>query len=116
MIPLTIALAISGFAALCLAMEKHHLDIFGKGKATPARLLHLRVAGWLLLALSFAAGVADSGWAIGPVLWLGALTGAGLLLVFWLLPYRPRTVVPVAVALPVAAGLWWLGHLLTGVA
>ncbi len=106
MITPVIAFAVSGFAGLCLAMDKHRLDVFGKRPAPPAR--GLRVVGWLLLVASFVAAVTDSGWALGPVLWLGALTGAGLLLVFWLLPYRPRAVVPVALALPMAVGLWWL--------
>lgn len=110
---LAVALAVSGFAALCLAMEKHRLEVFGRdGRILPAR--SLRPAGWLLLTASFAVSVAGSGWAIGPVLWLGALTAAALPLVFWMLPYRPRALVPLALALPPAAAVWWLLEWLAG--
>lgn len=46
--------------------------------------------------------MADHGWAIGPVLWLGTMTVGGVALSFGLYPYRPKWIAPLAVALPVA--------------
>ncbi|MBJ7518030.1 MAG: DUF3325 family protein, partial [Stenotrophomonas sp.] len=40
-------------------------------------------------------------WAMGPVLWLGTMTIAGLLLAFGLYPWKPRWIAPMALALPV---------------
>jgi hypothetical protein len=59
-----------------------------------------RVLGWALLAAAFALCVADHGWAMGPVLWLGAMTLAGVTLSFGLYPYRPTWIAPLAIALP----------------
>lgn len=100
-----LASAFSGFVALCLAMEKHQLDLYGRERATPRRRRGFRIVGWSLLALAFALCVSDSGWALGPVLWLGALTASGLLVALWLLPYRPRLVLPAACAAPVLAAV-----------
>lgn len=73
-------LATAGFAAIALSMHKHHRDLFGR---PPSRLRALAFAGtgWTLLALSFSACIVASGWAIGPVLWIGFLTVAGLVIV-----------------------------------
>ena len=70
-------LALAGFATLALSMWKHHRDLFGKPPSR-RRALALRSMGWALLGLSFAACVLQSGWAVGPVLWLGVLTAAAL--------------------------------------
>ena len=69
-------LAIAGFGALALSMQKHRA-LFG---ASPSqwRVLALRSTGWLLLGTSFAVCILDSRWAIGPVLWLGLITVATL--------------------------------------
>jgi hypothetical protein len=40
------------------------------------------------------------GWNIGPVLWLGTLSASAALLTYGLLPYRPRAIVPLALAAP----------------
>ncbi|MNI85409.1 hypothetical protein D3C73_1424000 [compost metagenome] len=55
----------------------------------------------MLLTVAFALCVVDQGWAMGPVLWLGALTLGGIVLAFGLYPYRPKWIAPLAVALPV---------------
>ncbi len=103
MIWLAMALSFSGFAALCLAMEKHQLDLYGKAHANPQRRRQLRVLGWTTTVVAFAGCVAARGWGAGPVLWLGSMTVAGIVLTFWLLPYRPRSVVPAAWAAPALA-------------
>ena len=71
-------LSLVGFAGVALSMHKHHCEVFGAGP-TRLRLMFLRCTGWLSLGLSFATSVVASGWAIGPVLWLGLLTAAGLI-------------------------------------
>ncbi|MCO7488176.1 DUF3325 domain-containing protein [Stenotrophomonas maltophilia] len=101
MMLLALALSFSAFTALSLSMEKHQHDLHGKAAAAPARRVQWRVLGWALLAAAFALCVADHGWAMGPVLWLGAMTLAGVALSFGLYPYRPTWIAPLAIALPV---------------
>lgn len=102
MMLLAITLSFSAFTALSLAMEKHQLDLHGKAAAAPPRRRRWQVLGWALLTVAFAVCVWDHGWAIGPVLWLGALTISGMLIAFGLYPFRPRWIAPLAWALPVA--------------
>jgi magnesium-transporting ATPase (P-type) len=106
---LACALCFSGFTALCLAMDKHQIELYGKQRANPQRMRLWRVVGWLLLTLTFALCVQQHGWALGPLHWLGALTVSAMLLTLWLLPYRPRAIAPLAWGLPVLASLCtWL--------
>ncbi|WP_355606582.1 DUF3325 domain-containing protein [Xanthomonas cannabis] len=107
---LLLALNFSGFAALCLAMEKHQHELRGRSLGT-ARTRQLRSIGWLLLLLAFGLAVRAQGWGIGPVLWLGTLTATAAVLALWLLPYRRGAVLPAAIAVPVLAGA---AHLLMG--
>lgn len=102
MIAAVAGLAFGAFAALSLAMDKHARDVLGASRATPRLCRALRIAGWIGLAVAFALAVLDSGWNLGPVLWLGALTASALALVLWLLPYAPRAVVPAAWLVPLA--------------
>lgn len=101
MMLLALTLSFSAFTALSLAMEKHQHDLHGKAAAPPGTGTQWRVLGWVLLAVAFALCVADHGWAIGPVLWLGTMTLGGLALSFGLYPYQPKWIVPLAIALPV---------------
>ncbi|WP_295570808.1 DUF3325 domain-containing protein [Stenotrophomonas maltophilia] len=101
MMLLALTLSFSAFTALSLAMEKHQHDLHGKAAAAPARRMQWRGLGWALLTIAFALCVADQGWAMGPVLWLGAMTLAGVTLSFGLYPYRPTWIAPLAIALPV---------------
>ena len=75
-----LVLATAGFAAIALSMHKHHRDLFGRPPSRP-RALAFAGAGWALLALSFWVCIVVSGWAIGPVLWIGLLTLAALVIV-----------------------------------
>ena len=88
--PLAFALSLIGFAALALAMHRHHQQSFGRRPSRKARLL-MRVAGATGLGSSFVVCVAGGGWAVGPVLWFGLLSAAGLVVVL-LLAYRRRLV------------------------
>ncbi|WP_415163419.1 DUF3325 domain-containing protein [Ottowia sp.] len=78
---LALLLALLGFTALCLGMDKHY-EKHLRHPPTPWRLRGLRALGWLCLALSFAASIAAAGWQIGPLLWFGWLSVAGYVLVF----------------------------------
>ncbi|OEC32745.1 Protein of unknown function [Pseudomonas cuatrocienegasensis] len=93
-------LAYAGMAALCLGMERHFKQVW-QHLPSPGQRQALRLAGWALLAGSFAACVLAWGWAMGPVGWLGQVSLGGFLLLM-LLPYWPR----LAVLLPVFAAPW----------
>ncbi|MBA1202533.1 DUF3325 domain-containing protein [Pseudomonas capeferrum] len=84
----------AGFAALCLAMEKHFNELL-KRKATANQSRGLRVVGWGLLMLSLVLAVQHRGWALGLVEWLAVLM-AGVTLWVFLLPYRPRLLLALA--------------------
>jgi Protein of unknown function (DUF3325). len=73
--------ALLGFAALSMAMSRHQRDVLGKSLPA-ATTRRLKVAGWLLLATSWAAAIASDGAALGSVYWLGALTFGALSVAF----------------------------------
>lgn len=89
-------LAYSGMLGLCLGLERHFKQVWGRVPSPTLRRV-LRAVGWLALAGSFATSVAAWGWAMGPIGWFGLLSLAGLGLVL-LLPYRTRGAVWLAVA------------------
>ncbi|WP_146198087.1 DUF3325 domain-containing protein [Caulobacter endophyticus] len=64
-----------GFAALSLAMPRHHAALVG-GPLASRRRLGLKLAGWSGLALGLAASLAAWGLAWGVIGWLGLLTTA----------------------------------------
>ena len=82
--------ALAGFAALALAMHRHYRQVWHRALRTGAQVI-LRIAGAALLAASFAASIADAGWAIGPVLWFGWLTAAALIVAMALTWWPQRT-------------------------
>jgi len=96
--------AFSGFAALGLAIDRHHEDSYGRGKSPGARRPWLRLAGTLALLLSLAACLAVQGPTQGWVLWLGVLT-AGALVVVGVLSYAPRRAAPLAAIAGVLAAI-----------
>lgn len=107
MTALAFALAFAGFAAIGLAMERHHGEVFGTRRIPPLRGVALRWLGWLLLGLSFVPAIAGWDWSFGPVAWCGVLTlAAGVILL--LLPWRPRLLPWLAAGLPVlgVAAAW----------
>lgn len=80
-------LAYAGFSALCLAMDRHYEDVFDR--ALPRRhRTPLRVFGWSALALSLWASASVWGWSYGTVEWIGILSFAGLILI-WFVSFRP---------------------------
>lgn len=86
----------AGFTALCLSMTRHYADLVG-GALAPGRGRRLKVGGWLLLVLSSWAAVTADGWGFGLVHWFAVLMASVLLLVF-LMPFRPRWVVSLGLA------------------
>lgn len=101
---LSLLLAFSGFAALALSLDRHHRAAF-RTPIPQRRVGGLRAAGWAGLALAFAAAVASSGWAIGPVQWVGSLTASALAVVA-LIAYQPGWLrIAAVVALPLAAAM-----------
>jgi hypothetical protein len=85
-----------GFTGLCLSMTRHYGELLHR-KLSVTRGRSLRVAGWLALLLSLWAAVSAAGWGIGLVQWCTALMTSALILIF-LIPYRPRLVLLLAMA------------------
>ncbi|WP_448106371.1 DUF3325 domain-containing protein [Pseudomonas azerbaijanoccidentalis] len=98
-------LCYGGFTALCLSMDRHHAELLGR-KPTLVMRRRMKLAGWLLLAVSLWAAVSTTGWALGLVEWFAVLMLSGLSLVL-LMPYRPRLALALAgvslLASPLAA-------------
>lgn len=86
----------AGFAALCLAMEKHFNELLGR-KSTLRQRRGLRIGGWGLLLVALVLAVQTSGWALGLVEWMAVLMAGGTVWVF-LLPYQPRLLLGLAAA------------------
>lgn len=82
------ALCYAGLSGVCLAMDRHHRQVWQRSSSVSRSRL-LRVGGWLLLALSLAACIRTSGFSVGAVLWFGVLSATSLLIVV-LLPSAPR--------------------------
>jgi len=89
-------IAYAGCVALCLAMEKHFVDLLGR-KPRHGQLRLLRSAGWLLLVLSLVLSVHLRGWAHGLVEWTAVMMAGVTLWVFGL-PYQPRLLLGLAAA------------------
>ena len=101
------ALSYNGLLALCLAIPKHYRQVFTHAPADERGRL-FKLGGWLSLSASLAASVGTNGWSFGPVEWIGMLAFTGLALVF-MLPYVPRVIAWLALAVLVAAPVvMWL--------
>lgn len=95
-----LALALSGWLALALAMDRH------RRQAPTVRLSPgaLRSIGWLMLAAALWPCVAGWGWAIGATGWAGFISLAALLAA-GLLTWAPRAAGRVSALLAPAACL-----------
>lgn len=80
-------LGFAGLAALALAMDRHHRQVWPRGLPRHRRVLW-RLAGVAGLLASFAVCAAQAGWAVGAVLWLGLLSAAAPMVTL-VLSYRP---------------------------
>jgi len=88
MLWLALVSSFTGFAALALALNRHHKQVWRR-EPSRRRQWVLRLAGWGLLLASLGLCQAQVGWASGLVWWAGLLTVAALLVIF-LLTYRPN--------------------------
>lgn len=93
----------AGLAALCLAMEKHFVELLGR-QPRSGQLRALRAAGWGLLLLAVGLALRWRGMANGVVEW-SAILMAGLTLWVFGLPYQPRLLLGLAAASVVLAPL-----------
>ncbi|MCJ0973265.1 DUF3325 domain-containing protein [Pseudomonas sp. PS1] len=94
---LSFALAYAAMIALCLAIPRHHRQLFELAPP-PARQRALRLLALVLLMTAAALNVAFSGWAIGLVVSLAQLMCAGLL-VGLMLAWRERLLLPIGATL-----------------
>ncbi len=94
-------LAYAGFAALCLAMDRHYEALFDREIARRPRLA-FRVGGWAALVLSMLAATDAYGWAYGFSEWVGMLAIAGLVLI-WSLTFQPKLALGLGLGCVVAA-------------
>ncbi|MPY69295.1 MAG: DUF3325 family protein [Alphaproteobacteria bacterium] len=83
-------LAFAGFAALALAMDRHHRTLFDRAPGRGAALT-LRLAGTAGLAASLFACADRWGWAIGAIAWFGVLSAVALGVVLLLAALPRRT-------------------------
>lgn len=97
------ALTYTGFAALCLAMNRHARAVL-KRELPPLQRHFLRTAGWVALTVSLFMAAAQAGWPIGTVEWFGMLTGSAVSFVL-LLTYYPGLAAGLALGLPVCAAV-----------
>jgi len=63
-------------------MDRHYEDIFDKA-ISGACSIGLRVVGWLVLILALSLAVQTWGWSYGMVMWVGMLSLAGLIFIWW---------------------------------
>ena len=76
-------LAVLGFTALALSMDRHHRDVFAV-LPTPLRRRGLRVAGWAALLASVSCSIFNWGLAYGVIAGLGVLAAGAAPPLFWL--------------------------------
>ncbi|NMG63637.1 DUF3325 family protein [Azoarcus indigens] len=85
---LVFAMALAGFNALCVSMERHAKQVVGHAPDETKRR-GFSALGWALLALALALAVYYHGASIGTAVWFGLMTVAAFI-VGLLLSYRPR--------------------------
>ena len=96
---LAFALAYVGMLALCLAMPRHHRQLFNRAPSPRLQRGLRLLAGGLLIAIVML-DVAALGVSIGLIVCLGQLMCAGLL-VGLMLAWRERMALPMGAALSV---------------
>lgn len=100
---LAFALALLGFVALALAMDRHHRQV---RRTAPAGWLRglLRATGTLALAASLAVCVFEAGWGTGWVVWFGLLSAAATTVVLSLTYWPQRTAQRISPSMPSQPG------------
>lgn len=82
-------LAGAGFTALALAMDRHHRQVRQCTPSKPQRLL-LRTLGCIGLTTALVLNIAEAGWGVGLVTWLGLITVAAIPLVLTLAYWQDK--------------------------
>ena len=105
---IVLCLSFVAMALFCFAMAKHRAQVFSH-ELNKSLVTTFRLLAWLLLLLTFAISIDLYAWSIGPVVFIGAL-GAALLVLILLLTYHARLLPKITSALFLLAGvqLWWL--------
>ncbi len=108
MIGLSLVLSFCGLGLLCLAMPRHHEQVFGR-KPDRSSALALRLSGWIVLGSALVPATLALGVSVGLALWVSLLSVAALG-VGLLLSYQPRALSPAlgTAALVVALCLLWV--------
>lgn len=96
---LAFGLCYAGMAALSLAMEKHHAQVW-TDSPRPLQQKSLRVAGWGLILLALVPSITGWNATVGVVAWAGMLSLGAIVFVL-LLSYQPR----IAASLGLIAGI-----------
>lgn len=81
MIGIAVASAFGGMAGLCLAMPRHHRQLWRR-TLRRGTSVNFRILGVLGLILAFLSCIVEWGWSMGPVAWFGVVAVAGLVVVF----------------------------------
>jgi hypothetical protein len=102
---MAMAFSYAGMAGLCLAMHRHHSQVWGRDVGRVTRRV-FQCLGWLLLALAIVPCVQAWGASVGTVAWLGFLS-VGALVLAGLLPYAPRFAAGAAPVMAIVAALGW---------
>lgn len=100
-LPLALALCFAGFAAIAAAMPRHWKQL-NVARSHPPNALRLIGAAALLAALATSTTIWNPARAIPIAIGLASLGGIGVGLT---LAFAPRALLPLAVALPIAAGV-----------
>ena len=102
---MAMGLSYSGMAGLCLAMDRHHAQVWGRDVRQATRRV-FQCLGWLLLALAILPCVQAWGVGVGTVAWFGFLS-VGALVLAGLLPYAPRFAAGLAPVMAIGAASGW---------
>jgi hypothetical protein len=91
MMLVALVLALAGFAALAMAMDRHARDLLRRAPS-PRDVRLRRCGGAFALAAAYGVMVAERGALIGTVLWFGllSLAAAAVLLTIARIAARPR--------------------------
>jgi Na+/pantothenate symporter len=84
---LALALTFIGCIALCLAMARHHRQVWGQ-IPNERTTLKMRCVGWFLLIIAIWICIDALGGPLGFVAWFGLFTLSSVVLIF-ALPYVP---------------------------
>lgn len=100
------SLLFSGLVVLSLSMNRHYKIILQR-KLARQQVFPLRLAGWMLLSVCMILCVLEFGFGIGLTTFFAVLSLVGFVQIL-LLSYAPKTLMPLALLLPMTSGLSWI--------